>query len=148
MKISIITVGKKHDQELKEAIDDFTNRISHFIPIDWKYISNNESIKKESDDTLSMLDEKDHVVLFDEKGKEFSSVEMSSFLEKTQNASIKQLIFIIGGAFGVDGRVKERANTVISLSRLTFPHQLVRLIVVEQIYRAFTILKGGKYHHE
>lgn len=147
MKILFITVGKKHDPAVAEAINDFTVRISHYAPAEWKLIFPGENITAESKSIVSALSERDYVVLLDETGKELTSKELSGFIEKRLNESVHRLVLIIGGAYGVDGEVKARAQATIALSKLTFPHQLVRLVLAEQVYRAFTILKGEKYHH-
>jgi 23S rRNA (pseudouridine1915-N3)-methyltransferase len=147
MKLTFLSVGKKHDPELAGAIMEFTNRISHYAPVEWKIVPAGENASSESKSILSALNETDFVALLDESGKELGSVELSEFLNTRLNASTKRLVFIIGGAFGVDDSVRSRANSIISFSKLTFPHQLMRLILAEQIYRAFTILKGEKYHH-
>ncbi|MBI5126341.1 MAG: 23S rRNA (pseudouridine(1915)-N(3))-methyltransferase RlmH [Candidatus Taylorbacteria bacterium] len=148
MKILLISVGKKHDPAFLDAITDFTHRISHYTPVEWKFLNPSDNIKSESVDILASVNERDYVVLLDERGKQMSSPDLAQFLEKRLNESVHRLVFIIGGAFGVDEEVRKRAHTTIALSQLVFPHQLVRLILAEQIYRAFTILRGEKYHHE
>lgn len=147
MKILLISVGKKHDTAVAEAIDDFTLRISRYAPVDWKLIPSHESVEVEGQSILNALDERDFVILLDERGKEISSEEFAHIVNARLNASTHRLAFIIGGAYGVSDSIRERANTTVALSQLTFPHQLVRLILAEQVYRAFTILKGEKYHH-
>lgn len=146
MKILFLSVGKKHDFAIAESITDFTARVSHYAPVEWKLIPG-DSIEAEGKSILNALDERDHVVLLDEKGKEVDSPGLADLLEKRLNASTHRLVFIIGGAYGVNESVRSRANATIALSKLTFPHMLVRLILAEQVYRAFTILKGEKYHH-
>jgi len=148
MKILIVSVGKSHDKDIVGSIHDFTARISHYSSIEWKLIPNGRDAKEEADSLLRIIDEKDYVILLDERGKELSSPEVAKMLEWRLNESTQRLIFIIGGAYGVDEIIKARANFTWSLSRLVFPHQLVRLILVEQIYRAFTIQRGEKYHHQ
>ena len=147
MKLIFLSIGKKHDPTLAEAINDFTSRISRYAPVEWKLISSGESVEKESELILHALDERDFVILLDEKGKEIESEELAKFVNARLNASTHCLVFIIGGAYGVSGSVRERANASIALSKLTFPHQIVRVILAEQVYRAFTILRGEKYHH-
>jgi len=147
MKLLFISVGKKHDPLVAEAIDDFMSRISHHAPVEWKLIPSNESMNKEGESILNAVDERDFVALLDERGKEIDSEGLSKLLDTRLNASTHRLVFIIGGAYGVSESIKARANATIALSKLTFPHQLVRLILAEQVYRAFTILKGEKYHH-
>ncbi len=147
MKILFLSVGKKHEANVAGAISDFTERIGHYAPAEWKLIPSGENVESEGKKILGALSERDFVVLLDEQGEEVDSQGLAHFIEKRLNAGTHRLVFIIGGAYGASGEVKERANAVISLSQLTFPHQLVRLILAEQIYRTFTILKGEKYHH-
>lgn len=155
MKIEFISVGKKHDENLREVIEDYTNRIGHFCEVSWSIVKGRienekdkeKSLGEEGKDILEKIKIEDHVILLDETGKEWDTVELSKFLKGKQEESIKRLVFIIGGAFGISDEVRSRANHNWSLSKLTFPHMLVRLILSEQIYRATTILKGSKYHH-
>lgn len=156
MKFQFWSVGKNNDQYVDDGIADFTRRISNYFPISWKIIpvpknagllSGAELKKKEGESILKMLDEKDYLIILDEKGKSFTSLHLATFLQQRANESSRQLIFLIGGAYGIDGAVMKRANYSWSLSALTFPHQLVRLILAEQVYRACTILKNEKYHH-
>jgi 23S rRNA (pseudouridine1915-N3)-methyltransferase len=157
MKLLLISVGKKHDPDIAEAITDFTGRISKYAPVEWKFISpagaanggsdSARGVDAESTAVIAALADRDHVVLLDETGKDFTSVSFSKFLETRLNESTHRLVFIIGGAHGVNENVRAHAQTVMKLSSLVFPHQLVRLIIAEQIYRAFTILRGEKYHH-
>jgi 23S rRNA (pseudouridine1915-N3)-methyltransferase len=157
MKINLWSIGKPHEASLKPAIDDFTKRISRYFPVEWKILpvpKNTSSIRenelklKEAGMILSFLKKDDYLVVLDEKGEMFSSESLASFLESRSNHSIRNLVFLIGGAYGLDSSVKSRANHTWSLSDLTFPHQLVRLVVTEQLYRACTILKNEKYHHK
>lgn len=136
MKFLFISVGNKIENEM---VIDFTKRINHYFVCDWKIVKEQDSIN---------LEEKDFVVLLDENGKELSSLELANFLEKRCLESGKRIVFIIGGAYGVDQKIKSRADFTWSLSKLVFPHELVRIILSEQIYRACTILKGEKYHHQ
>ncbi len=147
MKIRIITVGKKNDSSLDESINDFTQRISKFSHIEWLVIPSSD-IAKESKEIAKHLDAKDVIVVLDEKGKEIETKDLAGFIQKQLNSSVHRLVIIIGGAFGVSDELKASAQYVLSLSKLTLPHQLVRLLIVEQIYRAFSILNNGKYHHE
>jgi len=153
MKLIIVAVGKTHDVLFKDAVDVFSSRIERYFVCEWKYVGaskrDGESQKKEEGDAiLKTLETSDFVVLLDERGKSLSSMDFSQFFERQMLASTKRLVFIIGGAFGVSAEVLKRANSTISLSRMVFPHQLVRLILVEQLYRAISIIKGEKYHHE
>ena len=147
MKISFITVGRKNDPGLDEAISDFTSRIGHYAPVAWRILPPSD-IEKESSSILKALDKRDYAVLLDERGKEVDSLGLASFLEKRLNDSTHQLVFIIGGAYGVNEEVRTAVRDTLSFSKLTFPHQLMRLILAEQVYRAFTILHGEKYHHQ
>lgn len=157
MKILFWSIGKPHDPALKESIDDFTSRISRYFPVQWQVIpplkqaatlKSEELKKKEASLILNMLSKDDFLVLLDERGKQLDSPKLAEFIQARANESIKQVIFLIGGAFGVDAQVLSRANFNWSLSSLTFPHQLVRLILAEQVYRACTILRNERYHHE
>jgi 23S rRNA (pseudouridine1915-N3)-methyltransferase len=156
MKIQLWSVGKAHESYVKEGIDDFTKRISKYYPVEWKLLSpakqttntiEGDVKKQEAQTVLSALAKEDFVVLLDEKGKQLSSPQLASFLEQRANESTRQLIFLIGGAFGVDEQVQKRANFTWALSTLVFPHQLVRLILAEQVYRACSIIRNEKYHH-
>jgi 23S rRNA (pseudouridine1915-N3)-methyltransferase len=156
MKIQIWAIGKPHDKELKSAIDDFTERCNNYFQVEWNIIpvpknagmmSEMDLKKKEGELIMQWMDAADFVVALDERGKEFNSISLSKFIQTKANASIKRLVFVIGGAFGLDEAILKRANHRWSLSQLTFPHQLARLILAEQLYRAFTILKNEKYHH-
>lgn len=156
MKIQFWSVGKPHDVELKDAIQSFTARIGKYSAAEWKLIapvknaaslSETELKKKEADQILSLLSANDFLVLLDERGKIISSPELATLIQQRANESTRNLIFLIGGAFGVDETVKQRANFTWSFSKLVFPHMIVRLVLAEQVYRAFTILKNEKYHH-
>jgi 23S rRNA (pseudouridine1915-N3)-methyltransferase len=156
MKIQFWTLGKNHERYIKEGVEDFTVRISRYYAVNWNIISvpKNAGLLKESDlkkkeaaSVLESLQKDDYLVALDEKGKQFSSESLSMFFQARINDSHKQLIFLIGGAYGIDEAVLNRANHIWSLSHLTFPHQLARLILAEQIYRACTILRNEKYHH-
>ena len=153
MKITIITAGKAHDNDLKAAIEDFSKRIEKYFPFNWQILSTKQynvaadQKKYESGIILAQISKDDFVILLDERGKQFSSIEVADLIQQTANASKKRIILIIGGAYGVEQSVFERANIVWSLSKLVFPHQLVRLILAEQLYRACTIIRNEKYHH-
>lgn len=120
----------------EDTVLEYTSRIAHHTSIEWRF-----SIPKE-------LPENSYIVVLDEKGKSMTSIEFSDFLNKRMNESVKNLVIVIGDAYGVDEKIKERANFLWSLSDLTFPHEMVRSILAEQIYRGFSIMKGAKYHHE
>lgn len=156
MKISFWSIGKNHDPYVKDGILEFTKRISKYYPVDWNIIpvpknagmlSEIDLRKKEAETVLQWLKEDDYLVALDEHGKELSSENLAQFIQQRANESHKNLIFLIGGAFGLDDALLQKAKFKWSLSPLTFPHQLVRLILAEQVYRACTILRNEKYHH-
>jgi 23S rRNA (pseudouridine1915-N3)-methyltransferase len=147
MKILFITVGKQNDSSLSEAINDYTKRINNYFKTEWKIIPSSD-IKKESESILKTIESGDYLVVLDERGKELSTIELADFIEKRMIASDKRIIFVIGGAYGVDEEVLQRANFKWSLSKLVFPHQIVRLILSETIYRAITVIKNEPYHHQ
>jgi 23S rRNA (pseudouridine1915-N3)-methyltransferase len=157
MKIQLWSIGKAHESYVKEGVEEYTKRITKYYPAEWKIITaarqtpnmeENEIKKSEAQSVLQALQKDDYLVLLDEKGKQISSPQLSSFIESRANNSVRQLIFLIGGAFGVDEQTKSRANFTWSFSQLVFPHQLVRLMLAEQIYRACTIIRNEKYHHQ
>ncbi len=157
MKISFWSVGKVHEPYVKAGVEDFTRRISRYYKVEWSLIpapknagmlSEMDLKKKEGDIILEWLDKDDYLVVLDERGKQVSSEGLASFLQARANESTKQVVFLIGGAFGVSDEVMKRADYKWSLSQLVFPHQLVRIILAEQVYRACTILKNEKYHHK
>ena len=156
MKVQLWSIGKQHEKDLKAAIDDFTKRCNNYFSVEWNIIpvpknagmmSEMDLKKKEGELILQWLDDRDYVVALDERGKQLNSAGLAEFIQSRANESTKRLIFVIGGAFGLDDTILKRANMKWSLSPLTFPHQLVRLILAEQLYRAFTILRNEKYHH-
>ena len=156
MKIHLWSVGKAHESHVQDGIDLFTKRITHYFPVEWNIIpmpknsgmlSEMDLKKKEGEMILGFLQKEDYLVLLDENGKQFSSEALATFIQSRANESTQRLIFLIGGAYGVSDAVKKRANYIWSLSQLVFPHQLVRLILVEQLYRACTIIRNEKYHH-
>lgn len=156
MKMQLWSVGKPHEAYAKAGIDDFTKRINNYFSAEWHIISppknagnlsEAELKKAEAAIILSQLQKDDHLILLDERGKSFSSPELALWIQQRANESTKRIVFLIGGAFGVDDTVMKRANHTWSLSKLVFPHMLVRLILAEQVYRACTILRNEKYHH-
>lgn len=155
MKIQIWSVGKAHESFVKEGVEIFSKRITHYFPIEWKIISGPKNPgseipmlkQKEGEIILSAIANEDYLVLLEEKGKSLTSEAFSNFLEQRAVSSVKNLIFLIGGVYGVSESVMKRADFTWSLSKLVFPHQLVRLIVVEQLYRACSIIRNEKYHH-
>jgi len=157
MKISFWSIGKNNDPYIKQGVEEFTRRISKYFKAEWNIIpvpknagmmSEMDLKKKEGEMILEWLRKDDYLVALDEKGKELSSEGLAHFIQARANSSVKNLVFLIGGAFGIDETVLKKADHKMSLSQLTFPHQLVRLILAEQVYRACTILKNEKYHHK
>ncbi|MEO6539286.1 MAG: 23S rRNA (pseudouridine(1915)-N(3))-methyltransferase RlmH [Ferruginibacter sp.] len=156
MKLQLWTIGKAHESHVKEGIEMFTKRISNYYPVHWHILPmpkqagvlNETDLKiKEGEIILNNLKKADYLVLLDERGKQLSSEGVAGFLQQRANESQKNLVFLIGGAYGCANEVMNRADFKWSLSALVFPHQLVRLILAEQIYRACTILRNEKYHH-
>lgn len=157
MKITLLTVGKTEDTYLKDGIDKYTKRLKHYIKLDiidlselknTKALTTDQQKTKEAELILKKLANTDHVILLDEKGMEFTSQKFANFLDKKAIGSVQNLVFIVGGPYGFDQSVYDRANDKLCLSRMTFSHQMVRLFFIEQLYRAYTILKGEPYHHE
>ncbi len=150
-------MGKTTNSELIKLQDDYQNRLKFYIPFEMivipelkktKNLSIAEQTEKEGDLILKQLDSIDEVVLLDEKGKQYTSIGFSDFISKKMLASHKRMVFVVGGPYGFSDKVYNRANGKVSLSSMTFSHQMIRLIFVEQLYRAMTILKGEPYHHE
>jgi 23S rRNA (pseudouridine1915-N3)-methyltransferase len=157
MKISLFVVGKTNHNYLSPGIDDYTKRINHYIPFNIQYIADAKNTKNlsqaqqkqaEGQNLLNAFDKSDYVVLLDERGKEFTSKDFSSFIEKKMQTVAKRLVFVVGGPYGFSEDVYQRANEKISLSKMTFPHDLIRLIFTEQLYRSFTIMNNEPYHHD
>lgn len=146
MKVLIISPGKAHAPELRDAIKEYEKRLSGGLPVEWTF-PNVGTRETEGEAILKLVKPEDHVVLLDERGKDIDSPGLAGLLDTNLNAGTKRMVFVIGGAFGVSDSVKERANLVLRLSALVFPHMLVRLILIEQLYRAWSIRSGGKYHH-
>jgi len=156
MKTELILVGRTVNKHFVAGINDYVERIGHYMPFGVTIIpelKNNKSLSEEQqklaegEQILKLLQPQDTVVLLDEHGKELRSVELASWLER-KRVTARRLVFVIGGPYGFSSAVYARANEQLSLSRLTFSHQMVRLVFVEQIYRACTIIKGEPYHHE
>ena len=152
MNVKLICTGKTTDRIAIDGMREYAGRVERYgkfsvVEMDAGRGDEQAIIKKEGEALLKKLGEKDFLVLMDEKGKEFTSVEFASMLIHHQKISTKNLVFLIGGAYGFSEEVYKRANAKMALSKMTFPHQLVRVIFMEQLYRAFTILKGEKYHH-
>lgn len=139
MKIDLIVVGRTTETWLKEGEAEYIGRLKHYTPFTYTMVDDLSKVK---------IEPSDYLVLLDEKGAERTSVETAIWLQKLQNRSPRRLVFVVGGAYGFSDEWYARANEQWSLSRLTFSHQMVRVIFLEQLYRAHTILKGEKYHHE
>ena len=157
MKIILLTVGKTTNTELLKLQEEYQNRLKYYITYEYltvpelkntKNLSINEQLEKEADLIIKQLEPTDEVILLDEKGKQFTSMGFSDFIAKKLLSSIKRTVFVVGGPYGFSEKIYKRSNGMISLSLMTFSHQMIRLIFVEQLYRAMTILKGEPYHHE
>ena len=157
MNIRLLTIGKTDNKSLQTLIDDYTKRLSFYVKFDLEIIPDIKNVKnlseaqqkeKEGELILSKITPTDHLILLDENGKTFSSVGFSDFLQKKMNAGTKTLVFVIGGPYGFSETVYQKAQGKVSLSEMTFSHQMVRLFVIEQIYRGFTILRNDPYHHQ
>lgn len=157
MKIKLLVIGKTDDKNLQQLIDDYQKRLGFYSKFELivipdiknaKNLTENQQKEKEGELILKQLDSSDELILLDEKGKGFRSVEFADLLQKKMNSGIKQLVFVVGGPYGFSDEVYKKANAKISLSKMTFSHQMIRLFMVEQLYRAFTILKNEPYHHE
>ena len=157
MNIRLLTIGKTDNKSLQTLIDDYTKRLSFYVKFDLEIIPDIKNVKnlseaqqkeKEGELILSKITPIDHLILLDENGKTFSSVGFSDFLQKKMNAGTKTLVFVIGGPYGFSETVYQKAQGKVSLSEMTFSHQMVRLFVIEQIYRGFTILRNEPYHHQ
>jgi 23S rRNA (pseudouridine1915-N3)-methyltransferase len=157
MKITLIVVGKTEDKYLIEGIKKYLARLKHYIGFNMvvipeikntKHLTPAQQKSKEAELLLKHINNIDLLILMDEKGKKYTSIEFSDYLNKQMIGSVQHLVFVIGGPYGFDQLVYDRANGKISLSDMTFSHQMVRLFFVEQLYRAFSILKGEPYHHE
>lgn len=156
MKIKLLAIGKTDNKHLQLFMDEYINRIGFYISFEMqvipdlkktKSLSETQQKEKEGEFLLKQIDSTDVVILLDENGKSYTSVAFSEVLQKKMNSGIKNLVFIIGGPYGFSEALYQRANGKLSLSAMTFSHQMVRLFFVEQLYRAFTILKNEPYHH-
>ena|SRR5437762_614687 len=156
MKFQFWSIGKNHESYVRDGIEDFTKRISKYYPVEWTIIpmpknagmmSEMDLKKKEGEIILDWLKKDDYLVALSENGREMTSEQLAEFIQARANESIKTIVFVIGGAFGLDEAILNKSNHKWSLSKLTFPHQLVRLILAEQVYRACTIIRNEKYHH-
>lgn len=157
MNIKLIAVGKTDNPALQQLISTYEKRLSYYINFELqllpdiknsKSVSENQQKIKEGELILSNVEPSHHLILLDERGKEYTSIDFADELQKKMNAGIKQLTFVIGGPYGFSHEVYQRANSKLSLSKLTFSHQMIRLFFVEQLYRGFTILRNEPYHHQ
>ncbi len=157
MKLTLITIGRTDDNLLKQLVQQYTTKLQYYIKFELvelpdiknvKNMSTQQQKAKEGELLLKQLADSDYLVLWDEKGVQYTSKEFSVLLQKRMNSGIKNLIFVVGGPYGFDDKVYARANQKISLSKMTFSHQMVRLFIVEQFYRAFSILRNEPYHHD
>lgn len=157
MKILLLQIDKTQDLYILEGIDVYLKRLKNYCSFDIQTINVPKTVRQrtqseqkteESKLIFERISSDDFLILLDERGKELSSIEFSKFIAQKQNASAKRLIFLIGGPFGFDQKIYERANYQLSFSKMTFSHQMIRLFFVEQLYRAYSIIKGEKYHHE
>ena len=157
MKIELAVIGKTSIGYLKQGIDEYIKRLKHYVPFEIKYIDDIKNTKNISEDQqkrtegtkiLSLLDKSDYVVLLDEHGKEYTSMQYSSYIQKRMLSGAKKVVFVIGGPYGFSQEVYDRANDKISFSKMTFKHEMIRLIFTEQLYRAYTIINHEPYHHE
>ncbi|SHG18220.1 23S rRNA (pseudouridine1915-N3)-methyltransferase [Flavobacterium segetis] len=157
MNIKLIAIGKTDNKALQTLVDDYTKRLSFYVKFDLEVIPDIKNVKnlsesqqkeKEGELILSKITTTDHLILLDENGKTFSSLSFSSELQKKMNSGVKTLVFVIGGPYGFSDTIYMKAKGRISLSLMTFSHQMVRLFFIEQLYRGFTILKNEPYHHQ
>ena len=156
MKIKLITIGKTDNKNLRVLIDEYSKRLGFYVLFDFEVISDIKNVKNlseaqqkqaEGNEILKRLIKSDTLILLDENGKMYSSVQFSQFLQKKMNSGLKTLVFVIGGPYGFSDEIYQRANGKVSLSSMTFSHQMVRLFFIEQLYRGFTILRNEPYHH-
>ncbi|MDG1697745.1 MAG: 23S rRNA (pseudouridine(1915)-N(3))-methyltransferase RlmH [Polaribacter sp.] len=157
MKIKLLAIGKTDNTQLIKLIDEYQNRLKHYIKFELEIIADLKNVKKiseiqqkqkEGELILSKLQKTDHLILLDEKGQHFTSIEFSKYLQKKMNMGLKQLVLVIGGPYGFSEAVYKKSTGKIALSKMTFSHQMIRLFIVEQLYRGFSILKNEPYHHE
>jgi len=139
MKLRIITIGKIKSRPVRELVDDYKNRLGHYLPIEILAVRDDEK-------AISIIDVSDFLVVLDERGAQMNSVELSGFISGHMSAGTKNVVFFAGGEDGVGEDIKKRANLLFGLSKLTFPHELVQVILLEQLYRACSIIRGEPYH--
>ncbi len=157
MKIELVVIGKTTSKYLQEGIEAYFRRIKHYIPFEIRYLPDVKATKSltvdkqkelEGEQFIAMLQPGDYLVLLDEKGKELTSREYAAYIDKKMSSVPKRLLFLIGGPYGFSEKVYAKADDKMSFSKMTFPHEMIRLFFVEQLYRAMTILKGEPYHHD
>ncbi len=157
MKIKLLVIGKTDSKEMQSLIEVYQERLKHYAKFDIRVIPDLKKTKnlseiqqkeKEGELILKEIEPTDELILLDENGKSFHSVGFSEFLQKKMNSGLKQLVFVVGGPYGFSDTIYQKANEKISLSKMTFSHQMVRLFIIEQIYRGFTILNNEPYHHQ
>ena len=157
MKIKLLAIGKTDHKQLIQLISEYQKRLKHYVKFELEIIADIKNAKnlsqlqqkeKEGQLILSKIQTSDQLLLLDDKGKHFTSIEFSQFLQKKMNSGLKQLVFVIGGPYGFSKEVYKKASGKISLSKMTFSHQMIRLFFIEQLYRGCTILKNEPYHHE
>ena len=157
MKIKLLAIGKTDNPQLIKLIDEYQNRLKHYIKFELEIIADLKNAKKiseiqqkekEGELILSKLQKTDHLILLDEKGQHFTSIEFSKYLQKKMNMGLKRLVLVVGGPYGFSEAVYKKSIGKIALSKMTFSHQMIRLFIVEQLYRGFSILKNEPYHHE
>lgn len=157
MKVVLLSVGKTDHPLLSQIIEDYRKKVNHYIPFEMRMVpdpknrrnlSEKEQKAEEAELLLKVLQPSDHVVLLDEKGKQYRSTEFARYLEKKSHSVSRQLVFLVGGPYGFAPEIYERATEMISLSKMTFTHQMVRLVFTEQLYRSMTIIHNEPYHHE
>jgi 23S rRNA (pseudouridine1915-N3)-methyltransferase len=155
MKITLLLVGKTTSTDIKNICADYNKRINHYAKMEEVVIENtvktgdaNKVKEKEGELILKKIGPGDYVILLDDKGKEFTSTQFATYLEGLFNQSLKNIFFVVGGAYGFSDALYKRANAKLSLSKMTFSHQIVRAIFAEQLYRAFTIMNNEPYHHQ
>lgn len=156
MKITLLAIGKTDNRNLQNLIEDYTKRVSHYVNFNFEIIPDIKNVKSlteiqqkqvEGEEILKRLQPTDQLVLLDENGKTHDSVSFSEYLQKKMNSGIKNLVFVIGGPYGFSEEIYQKSTGKLSLSAMTFNHQMVRLFFVEQLYRGFSILKNEPYHH-
>ncbi len=156
MKIKLLAIGKTDSKNLQQLIEEYTKRLGHYVSFTFeiipdiknsKNLSEAQQKKAEGNEILKQINKPDTLVLLDENGKTFSSVQFSEYLQKKMNSGLKTLVFVIGGPYGFSEEIYKRSNGKVSLSTMTFSHQMVRLFFIEQLYRGFTILRNEPYHH-